>query len=92
MKYSVSKILLWIAATIMILINYLAMFRNTNIGRPIFILYTIVAIFSREKALYGVCSILQSLEANEDLISIASRLKPILPMPPPGASEIVTNR
>ena len=46
MKYSVSKILLWIAATIMILINYLAMFRNTNIGRPIFILYTIVAIIT----------------------------------------------
>lgn len=54
--------------------------------------YTAVAIMSREAALKGVVSILKSLGANDVLISVAERSKPLQPMPPPGGDRIVTSR
>ena len=54
--------------------------------------YTAIAIISRERALIGVCSIIESLNANESLINIARRQDILYPMPPPGGSRIVTSR
>jgi len=53
---------------------------------------TIVAIISKEKALSSVVNILKKLGANNILIEIASRKIKLIPMPPPGAKNIVTNR
>lgn len=53
---------------------------------------TIVAIISKEKSLSSVVKILKKLGANNILIEIASRKIKLIPMPPPGAKNIVTNR
>ncbi len=56
------------------------------------ILLTVLAIFSRRKALYGVTSLLRKLAADELLIQIAAREQTLIPYPPPGAESIVTSR
>lgn len=56
------------------------------------IILTILAIIDKPKALEGVQTILQELNADADLIRIAARKEPLQPAPPPGASEIVTTR
>jgi lipopolysaccharide/colanic/teichoic acid biosynthesis glycosyltransferase len=52
---------------------------------------TLCTIFSRKYALLELQKILKKLEANEDLIKIASRQYPLTPMFPPGATSIVTS-
>jgi lipopolysaccharide/colanic/teichoic acid biosynthesis glycosyltransferase len=54
--------------------------------------YTVIAILSKEKALKGVCTILKSLGAEENLVFLAKRSEPLRPMPPPGGVKIVTSR
>ena len=56
------------------------------------ILLTAVAILSRQRALAGVNKILVNLGADEQLIQVAKRKDKLKPYPPPGASEIVTQR
>lgn len=56
------------------------------------IFLTALAIFSKENALTGVVFLLKNLQANDSLIEIASRKKDLVPMPPPGAKNIVMNR
>ncbi|MCI5134816.1 MAG: sugar transferase [Candidatus Electrothrix sp. AW2] len=56
------------------------------------ILLTIIAIFSRRKALHGVTALLHNLKADELLIQIAAREQTLVPYPPPGAESIVTSR
>jgi len=53
---------------------------------------TVIAIISKEKALKSLVSILSDLNASSLLIDIAKREKDLIPMPPPGAKNIVTNR
>ena len=53
---------------------------------------TAVAIISRPRALAGVVDFLTELGAPPELIAIASRKSQLIPMPPPGSSEIVTSR
>ena len=53
---------------------------------------TIVAMVSRRTALRGVHTLLRHLNAPDDLARIALREKALTPLPPPGASEIVTSR
>jgi lipopolysaccharide/colanic/teichoic acid biosynthesis glycosyltransferase len=53
---------------------------------------TIVSALNRRAALALVCRILRRVGAPTELIEIASRRKPLSPMPPPGSSEIVTAR
>lgn len=55
-------------------------------------LLTVRAILSRQGALVGVVKILEENGAPEALLDIAKRVKPLTPMPPPGAKSIVTNR
>jgi lipopolysaccharide/colanic/teichoic acid biosynthesis glycosyltransferase len=56
------------------------------------VILTAVAIFSREKALRGVQSILERLGADGSVKKVALRQDELHPFPPPGASEIVTHR
>lgn len=59
----------------------------------IFILIlTIITIFSRAKSLSLLTYTLKKLGAETELIELAGRKKPLDPMPPPGASKIVTTR
>lgn len=53
---------------------------------------TAVAIVSRTRALRGVTSLLRSLGAPADLVALASRQEPLVPMPPPGSDRVVTSR
>lgn len=43
------------------------------------IFWTLVAIFSREVALNGICKILTALNVNHDVIQVASRQSPLVP-------------
>jgi lipopolysaccharide/colanic/teichoic acid biosynthesis glycosyltransferase len=52
------------------------------------ILLTVVAIFSRKRALAGVQRLLRSLDAPSELIRMAGRNEPLQPHAPPGAAEI----
>lgn len=56
------------------------------------IFLTAVAIVSKENALKGVVRLLRKLKAEDILLQIASREKGLVPMPPPGSTNIVTNR
>lgn len=53
---------------------------------------TAVAIVSRNMALAGVQNILQALGSPQELLRVASRSEPLVPMPPPGGEKIVTSR
>ena len=53
---------------------------------------TILSIISKEKALNSLGLILKESEGSPLLIEIASRKNNLVPMPPPGAINIVTNR
>jgi len=66
---------------------------NQSFLLDIFILIlTIIAIFSRAKSLSLLTYTLKKLGAKTELIELAGRKKPLVPMPPPGASKIVTTR
>lgn len=54
------------------------------------IVLTIVAIFSKKLALNGVQKLLKKLGADRELIEIASRKRELVPYPPPGAEDIVS--
>ena len=56
------------------------------------IFYTITLMFSREKTLKKIQNLLRKLNANDEIIKLASRTFPLKPMPPPGSSKIVTSR
>lgn len=56
------------------------------------ILLTILAIFSRRKALLGVTILLRKLKADALLVQVAAREQDLVPFPPPGAESIVTSR
>lgn len=49
------------------------------------IFLTLVALFSRKTALFGVQKLLKILKANNDLIKLSSRRNKLFPMLPPGA-------
>jgi lipopolysaccharide/colanic/teichoic acid biosynthesis glycosyltransferase len=53
---------------------------------------TALAILDRQKALTGVQRILAELRCDPDLAHVARRAEPLLPAPPPGATEIVQTR
>ena len=53
---------------------------------------TVISIFSRGSSLTIITSILKKLGARIELLELASRKKPLIPMPPPGATKIVTTR
>ena len=53
---------------------------------------TLLSIISREKALKLLVRYLTKLQANSELIRLASRKYNLAPKPPPGTSRIVTTR
>jgi lipopolysaccharide/colanic/teichoic acid biosynthesis glycosyltransferase len=66
---------------------------NHNIGLDVRLcVLTAVALFSRSAALAGVERLLQEQHAPEALITLSRRDRPLAPMPPPGALNVVTTR
>jgi len=53
---------------------------------------TAVAILSRQRAMEGIQVILDDLHADDKLKRVSLRQEPLQPYPPPGATEIVTQR
>ena len=56
------------------------------------ILLTVVAIASRDRALKIIVNELRELNAPDFILEIASREKLLVPLPPPGMDEIITER
>ena len=56
------------------------------------IIYTAIGIFSRDIALKLVSREIHNLGGSELLSNLALRRNPLIPLPPPGASKVVTNR
>lgn len=56
------------------------------------IFLTAIAVASRPRALRGVVRTLEKLGAPTELVAIARRQDTLIPMPPPGATHIVTTR
>ena len=53
---------------------------------------TLLTIISRENALKFSAKLLKSNRADEELITLSSRKKVLIPTPPPGSNKIVTTR
>jgi lipopolysaccharide/colanic/teichoic acid biosynthesis glycosyltransferase len=56
------------------------------------ILYTVVAIFSKRRALIWLVTKLNNLEVDPDIVNISKREVDLYPFPPPGASQVVNSR
>jgi len=66
---------------------------NQSIYLDLKLIYlTIIAIISRDKALYKTSELLKKLSADVELIQISLRKSILVPNPPPGSNKIVTNR
>jgi lipopolysaccharide/colanic/teichoic acid biosynthesis glycosyltransferase len=55
-------------------------------------LITVQAIVSRQNALSKIHLLLKGLGADESLLELAARKKPLIPQPPPGGAKLVTSR
>ena len=74
--------------------SYLGLFyiENSNLFIDIIICFlTLLAIFSKDKTLLLVVSLLRRLDASKGLIEIAKRDKPLRPMSPPGLEEVTSS-
>ena len=56
------------------------------------ILFTATSIISRKKALNSINRILSKFSADDQLISISLRERPLVPYPSPGVDSIVLSR
>ena len=56
------------------------------------IIYTLVSIFSRQRALNWVVSQLKLMNADSNVVSISKREEELYPFPPPGIDKVVTKR
>ena len=56
------------------------------------VLLTVIALFSREKALWGVNRLLKRLDAPADVIRVSKREDVLVPFSPPGADTVVVSR
>jgi lipopolysaccharide/colanic/teichoic acid biosynthesis glycosyltransferase len=66
---------------------------NQSFALDLYLCYlTLVAIFSRKKALSGIQKILKSINAPEHVIQLAQRRQALVPAPPPGGDRLVTSR
>tara|TARA_B110001454_G_scaffold96669_1_gene91534 strand:+ start:251 stop:979 length:729 start_codon:yes stop_codon:yes gene_type:complete len=56
------------------------------------IIYTLVAIFSKQRALNWIVSQLTLMNADSNVVSISKREEELYPFPPPGTDKVVTKR
>ena len=66
---------------------------NSNIFLDVYLIFlTFLSIISRQKALELLSKKVCKMGGNPELVELCKRIKPLKPMPPPGAKNIVTNR
>lgn len=66
---------------------------NMSLGLDLKIIFlTVISIFSREASLRGVSKILEALKVSKEIIKVSTRKEKLVPTPPPGSQEIVTER
>ena len=66
---------------------------NSNVFLDIYLCFlTVVAIASKNTALSLMNKLLTFLDADEEIIQMASRKRPLVPRPPPGMNDIVKSR
>jgi len=56
------------------------------------IIYTLVEIFSKQRALNWVVSQLKLMNADSNVVNISKREEELYPFPPPGTDKVVTKR
>ena len=56
------------------------------------IIYTLVAIFSKQRALNWVVSQLKLMNADSNVVNISKREEELYPFPPPGIDKVLTKR
>jgi Sugar transferases involved in lipopolysaccharide synthesis len=56
------------------------------------IVYTILAIVNRNKALVKISNLLEKMGADKELIRVTRREVELVPTPPPGSTQVVTSR
>lgn len=67
--------------------------QNSNLIIDIKIIYlTFQSLFNKKKVLKKIALILESKNANFELIQVAKRQKKLIPTPPPGMNQIVSSR
>lgn len=75
--------------------GYLGLFyiRNQSVWSDLKLLFlTARAILDKRAARAGVVNMIRAKGGDDMLVDLASREKPLVPMPPPGATKIVTSR
>jgi len=66
---------------------------NSNLFIDFKIIFlTIFSLINKEKVLFKISRLLESKNANTELIEITKRKKELKPTPPPGSNEIVSSR
>lgn len=67
--------------------------QNRSLGLNIrLVLLTVLGVVSREKVLRALQKNLERLGGSDEMVEAAGRTKPIAPIPPPGAEDVVTSR
>ncbi len=56
------------------------------------IVYTILAIVNRNKALVKISNLLRKMGADKELVRVTRREMELIPTPPPGSTQVVTSR
>jgi lipopolysaccharide/colanic/teichoic acid biosynthesis glycosyltransferase len=56
------------------------------------ILYTVLGIFSKKKALNFLIKDLKKIKANNKIIEVSKRVNKLIPYPPPGSNKIIKRR
>ena len=56
------------------------------------ILYTVLSIFSKKKAIVFLIKDLKKIKANNKIIEVSKRVNKLVPYPPPGSNKIVERR
>lgn len=77
----------WKSRLGLIYIDYCSIFLDLQL-----ILYTVVAVVSKQRALWWVADKLKALGVDEEVVAVSRRNAELVPCQPPGSSEIVTVR
>ena len=56
------------------------------------IIYTLIAIISKQRALNWVSSQLESMDTDSNVVNISKRKVELYPFPPPGMDKVITGK
>ena len=56
------------------------------------IIFTLIAIISKQRALNWVSSQLESMDVDANIVNISKRKVELYPFPPPGMDKVITSK